>query len=443
MEQSLDLDIKNYSTEDLINFFKLDNNYTTTELDENYKAITVNVLKSSRNLQYKYDLIDFINNGKTILLKNIVDENETVIKKKLPKTNIQKQDDHEDLDIDETVGKILNPLSSHPTLQRQKINPKSSNSYNIHTTTTNYIFNTLYRDNYFNTISNNCSFTLPFTIKNVTAISLSGIQIPNVSNTFSNDKETNQLFIHEDGTGIEGIVILPDGNYTSTQFPPILESAINIQLLGSTPNRFTVTFDIYRQKITIANSTNTFTMNILTKKYNSVSREKFCLYNTVLNTNATDTDKKTGINPSDFAYTMGYIIGYRQVLYSGLKSYTGESVYQDTLQDYYYFELNDYTDYQFNTTVGVFPTGFLSSNIIAVLPITTPKYTASFDNNANFIYKTRNYAAPINLKKISIKMISPQGELVNLKQVDFSFCLQISTLYDNIMPFNVQDISLT
>ena len=61
MEQSLDLDIKNYSTEDLINFFKLDNNYTTTELDENYKAITVNVLKSSRNLKYKYDLIDFIN----------------------------------------------------------------------------------------------------------------------------------------------------------------------------------------------------------------------------------------------------------------------------------------------------------------------------------------------------------------------------------------------
>lgn len=445
MEQSLDLDIKNYSTEDLINFFKLDNNYTTTELDENYKVITVNVLKSNRNLQYKYDLIDFINNGKTILLKNIVDENETVIKKKLPKTNIQKidDDDEKDIIVDETVGKILNPLSSHPTLQRQKINPKSSNSYNVHTTTTNYIFNTLYRDNYFNTISNNCSFTLPFTIKNVTAISLSGMQVPNVSNTFSNEKETNQLFIHEDTTGIEGIVILPDGNYTSLQFPAILESAINIQLLGSTPNRFTVTLNQYTQKITITNSTNTFTMNILKKKYNATTRERYCLYNVDRNTNVTDNDSKNGINPSDFAYTMGYIIGYRHVLYSGLKSYTAESPYQDTLQDYYYFELNDYTDYQFNTTVGVFPTSFLSNNIIAVLPITTPKYTASFDNNANFIYKTRNYAAPINLKKISIKMMGPQGDLVNLKQVDFSFCLQISTLYDNIAPFNVQDVSLT
>jgi hypothetical protein len=436
MEQSLDLDIKNYSVDDLINFFKLENNYILEELEERYKVLNVNILKSTKSLQYKYDLINFINNGKTMLLKNITDENDEVIKQiKKDKTNVE--DEYED-----PVGKIINPLTSHPSLQRQKINPKSSNSYNISTTTTNYIFNTLYRDNYFNTISNNCSFTLPFSIKNVTAISLSGIQIPNVSNTFSNDKETNQLYIYEDGTGIEGIVILPDGNYTSTQFPAILESAINIQLLGSTPNRFTVSLNQYTQKITISNSTNTFTMNILTKRYNATTRERYCLYNTEVNTNATDTDKKTGVNPSEYAYTMGYIIGYRQVLYSGLKSYTAESVYQDTLQDYYYFELNDYTDYQFNTTVGVFPTGFLSSNIIAVLPITTPKYISSFDNNANFIYKTRNYAAPINLKKISIKMISPQGELVNLKQVDFSFCLQITTLYDNIAPFNVKDVNI-
>ena len=436
MEQSLDLDIKNYSTDDLINFFKLDNNYTTTDLDDNYKAITVNVLKSTRTLQYKYDLIDFINNGKTILLKNIVDENEEVIKPTKKNKNISEEE------YEDPVGKIINPLTSHPTLQRQKINPISANSYKVKTTTTNYIYNTLYRDNFFNTVPNNCSFTLPFTIKNVTAISLSAIQIPNVSNTFSNEAETNQLFIHEDTTGIEGIVILPTGNYTSLQYPAILESAINIQLLGSTPNRFTVNIDPYTQRITIANSTNTFTMNILTKEYNSTTRDRYCLYNADKNTNVTDKDSKNGINPSEYAYTMGYIIGYRQVLYSGLQSYTSESVYQDTLQDYYYFELNDYTDYQFKTTIGVFPTSFLSNNIIAVLPITTPKYTTSFDNNANFIYKTRNYSAPINLKKISIKIIGPQGELVDLKQIDFSFCLQITSLYDNIMPFDVQDVDL-
>jgi hypothetical protein len=438
MEQSLDLDIKNYSNEDLINFFKLDNNYSVSDLEERYKTVTVNILKSTKSLQYKYSLIDFINKGNTILLKNITDKNETIIKKL-----IKNDEDEDDYEEEETVGKILNPLSTHPSLQRQKIDKKSSNSYKVHTTTTNYIFNTLYRDNYFSTIPNSSSFSLPFTIKNVTAISLSGIRIPNVSNTFSNEKETNQLFIHEDVTNIEGIVILPHGNYSNLEFPAILESAINMQLLGSTPNRFTVVIDQYTQQIKISNTTNTFSMDILIKKYNATSNYKHCLYNTDRNTNPSDKDPKNKITSSDFAYTMGYIIGYRQLVYSGFKSYIGESVYQDTLQDYYYFELNDYTDYQFNTTIGVFPTSFLSNNIIAVLPITTPKYTASFDNNSNFIYKTRNYSAPINLKKITIKMISPQGELVDLKQVDFSFCLQVTTLYDNILPFDVKDIDLS
>jgi hypothetical protein len=289
-------------------------------------------------------------------------------------------------------------------------------------------------------VPNNCSFTLPFTIKNVTAISLSGIQIPNVANTYSTAKGTNQIYIHEDTTGIEGYVTLPDGNYTNTDFPSILESAINIQLLGSTPNRFTVTLNQYTNQLTISNSTYTFSINILKKEYKFEANA--CLYDIDYNTNPDNIDPKTGIKPSSFVYTMGYIIGFRNIIYQGLSSYTAESVYQDTLQDYYYFVLNDYTGYQFNTTIGVFPEEFLSNNIIAVLPITTPKYTSSFDNNSNFIYKTRNYAAPINLKKISIKMIGPQGELVELKQVDFSFCLQISTLYDNIAPFNVQDVSL-
>ena len=39
-------------------------------------------------------------------------------------------------------------------------------------------------------------------------------------------------------------------------------------------------------------------------------------------------------------------------------------------------------------------------------------------------------------------MLGPQGDLVKLKQVDYSFCLQISTLYDNIMPFDVKDVNL-
>ena len=438
MSENFDFNIDNYSTDNLISFFKLHNNYDFEDLDKKAKAMTLNIVSSNNSSKYKYELIEFIQKAQALLIQVKNDDNDRIIKKNIKTTD---KKDENNIRVD-NVGKIINPLSSHPSLQRQKIHSDNTNPYNYHTNTTNYIFNTLFRDDYFNTLPDNCSFTMPTTIKNVMAISLSGIQVPNVSSNFSEVTRTNQIFIREDVTNIEGIVSLPTGNYTLNLLIIDLEKAINIQLLGSWPNRFTVTILPHQLNIIISNSTYTFTMNII-KKDKSLYFPNSCLYDLDKNTNTDDINPKNKLKPSDLYNTMGYLIGYRKPEYTGLKSYVAESVFVDTFQDYYYLELNDYTGYQHANTIGVLPTGLISNNIIAILPITTPKYIASFDNNSNFIFKTRNYLAPINLKKISIRFLGPEGELIDLKQTDFAFCLQVSTLYDNIMPFNTTDVSLT
>jgi hypothetical protein len=431
MSNHFDFNIDNYSTDDLVSFFKLDNNYTIDELYKRERTMTLDIIGSKSNPQYKIEIIEFIKNAQHQLLQHKMDENNKMTGNKIKTKETEEYDN---------VGKIINPLAtSHQTLQRQKISSITSNSYKNHIITTNYIFNTIFRDDYFNTLPSDCSFTLPFTIKNVTGISLSGVQVPNVASTFSDSKGTNEIFIEEYATNIGAIVVLPSGNYTIADFVVALEQAINIQLLASWPNRFLVTYNTHTNRITISNTTNAFGMNIIEKNPDLLTS---CLYELGKNTNSDEKDSKKGIRPTDFVNTMGYLIGYRQIEYNGLKSYQAESVYNDTLQDYYYFQLNDYTGYQFPNTIGVLPTGFIGNNIIAVLPITTPKFISSFDNNANFIYKARMYAAPINLKKISIKMLGPEGELVDLKNTDFTFVLEINTLYDNIMPFDRADMSL-
>jgi hypothetical protein len=435
MSENFDFNIDNYSTDNLISFFRLHNNYSLQDLDKTAKEMTLNVVSSNYSSKYKYELIEFIHQAQELLIKVKNDDNDIIIKKNIKQTD---KKDENNTPID-NVGKIINPLSAHPTLQRQKMPSDSINSYRNHMITSNYIFNTIFRDDFFNTQPNNCSFTLPFTIKNVTGISLSGIQIPNVISTFSDVKGTNQLFIHEDVTNIETIIMIPVGDYEPEDFIIALEKAINTQLLGSWPNRFIVKIDTPTQRITIANTTYSFTMNIIKKDIINIGT---CLYEANRNTNSDLIHNKKKIRPTDLVNTMGYLIGYRQIEYSGLKSYQAECVYTDTLQNYYYFELNDYTGYQFASTIGVLPTCFLSNNIIAVLPITTPKFVASFDNNSNFIYKSRQYASPINLKKISIKMLGTEGQLVELNQNDFAFVLEINTLYDNIMPFERGDASL-
>ena len=260
-----DLDINNYTIGELIRFFKLDDHYSADDLDNKEGELINSILKVYKNTDvvYRNEIVQFIKTGKQILA------GKTTTRKPTTSVNRARQPDDfasfathvstpstidESIDADITnksaipsnlpnpfnnVGRIINPASNHPALQTQSIPSNTVNGYNIHTQTSNYIFNTRFRDNYFRTLSTNCSFTLPNKIKNVIAISLAGIQIPNVANTFSNAKGTNQLYIYEDVTGLNSIVSIPAGNYNILTFAPVLEKAINEQVIGSNPNRFT------------------------------------------------------------------------------------------------------------------------------------------------------------------------------------------------------------
>ena len=466
---SFDLDINNYTIGELIQFFKLDDHYSADDLDNKEGELINSILKVYKNsdVVYRNEIVQFIKTGKQILA------GKTTIRKPTTSVNRAKQNGissskvasfathistpstvDESLNADITnqsdipdnlphlfnnVGKIINPSSNHPALQTQSIPSNTVNGYNITTNVSNYIFNTRFRDNYFRTSSAYCSFTLPNKIKNVIAISLSGIQVPNVANTFSNAKGTNQLYIYEDITGLNAIVSIPAGNYNIQTFAPVLEKAINEQVIGSTPNRFTVTVNDNSNTLNITNSTNTFKINIL-KKSLSIDTLYDCTefdFTHSINANYDNSDIKKKIKPSDYFTTMGYLMGFRQIEYIGAKTYTCEAPFDDTLQDYYYFELNDFNDYQNETTYGVLPTYLLSKNIIAVLPITTPKYISSFDNNSNFIYKTRNYNSPVDIGKISIKMLNMDGIMV-----DFSFVLQVTTICDNMVPYKTNAVSV-
>lgn len=464
---SFDLDINNYTIGELIQFFKLDDHYSADDLDNKEGELINSILKVYKNsdVVYRNEIVQFIKTGKQILVGKITTR-KPINRAKQP-DDLSSFANHistpstidESIDADITnqsaipsnlphsfnnVGKIINPTSNHPALQTQSIPSNTVNGYNITTNVSNYIFNTRFRDNYFRTSSANCSFTLPNKIKNVIAISLAGIQVPNVANTFSNAKGTNQLYIYEDITGLNAIVSIPAGNYNIQTFAPALEKAINEQVIGSTPNRFTVTVNNNSNTLNITNSTNTFKINIL-KKSLSIDTLYDCSefdFTHSINANYDKTDIKKKIKPSDYFTTMGYLMGFRQIEYIGAKSYTCEAPFDDTLQDYYYFELNDFNDYQNETTYGVLPTYLLSKNIIAVLPITTPKYISSFDNNSNDIYKTRNYNSPIDIGKISIRILDMDGIMADLHSIDFSFVLQVTTICDNMVPYKPNAVSV-
>ncbi len=442
MEPSFDLDINNYTTDDLIKFFKLENTYSLEDLIKMEEALANKILSSKNkyNEKHKFDIINFIKSAKEVLTSFYHDmENNKEIKKSIDK--FMKKDK------DPRVGRIINPLSSHQTLENQIIAPDNINGYGYNVTTSIYMFNTAARNDYFTTAPANSSYDLPIKWKNVISISLSSANIPNVMYAFNEDAQTNKIYIEEDVTGLSGIVVLPQGNYnayavstktsllaplTEASFPDALTKAINEQILGITDSdlyRFFVEISLSDHKTTISNTTYAFTMNTLRKtevvctSYSTSFSQEYEDYSIV---------DKTKIPIAKYFQTMGFLMGYRNVYYTGSKSYTSESIFTNTYSDYLYFAMDDFTGSQtISNTIGVLgEAGVIDNNILGVIPINSSLFRTTFDNNSNFIYKKREYFGPVDISRINIKLLNQKGNLVNLHDTDFSFSLQVKTLYN-------------
>jgi hypothetical protein len=439
MNNTVDLDINNYSIEELYNFFKLtQTNISEEDVSKAADKMAKNILNTSLSTDEKYNYINFIADAKQILQTNIKSKNKVDLYDNILTKNIKYPDY---LPQNQTpynnVGKIINPMSiSHQSLQYASIPSNSVNPYTGNILVTNYVFNTQFRDNFFFTQPEDCTFTLPIKIKNVVSVSLSAVQIPNVMLTFSSNRNTDQIYIYEENTGLNGVVIIPDGNYDNTTFPTILQDAINLQIIGSLPGRFVVTISPYTFFTTISNTTNNFRMNILRPPRVYLGDCSNFKYNTDSNPDNPITKNNINAEASEFVSTMGYLIGYRKIEYIGSNSYTSESMFNNVYTDYVYFCMNEYsTGSQYIANYGILPSGLIDDNILAVVPITTPQFISTFADNADFIYKTRNYNGPIDIQKISIRLLNPQGRVVNLYNFDYGFNLQISTIYDIMQPY--------
>ena len=67
MSASIDLNIDNYTMNDLIRFFKLNTIYTFDDLSEGEKHMSSQIISSDYKTNYKYELLQFIKKAKNIL----------------------------------------------------------------------------------------------------------------------------------------------------------------------------------------------------------------------------------------------------------------------------------------------------------------------------------------------------------------------------------------
>ena len=446
----MDLDINNYTNDELINVVNLDLEFSKDELNNtisNYQ----NIINENKDysIVYKQQLHEFFNKVKrrlTILTNTIhnsnnfydykndksdlVDNNDT-FKSISVSNNVDILNDcdtnyteKEHLLSKEDTGKIIVPLTNinNNPLQYQRIPKDDINGYNQNKMTFSYVFNSQFRKNFLNTTPEDCEFQLPNSINNVMSIVLSGIQFKNTMFAFSSYKNTNQIYIEEDTSGgtIGGVVTVPDGNYDENSFPSVLENCINSQIISDneSEHRFKIIIDPNTHFLTISNNINKFTIKTIVDQN--------------MNYRLNDLDAKNKISTSNIVNSMGYQIGFRKMEYTNEKSYTTESNFNGQAYRYIYFALDDFNNSNLNRTIGILPSeNILDDNILAIIPLSSNTFGKNYIDSGNYINNKREYSIPINIGKIRVKLLDYLGVLINNNYNDFTFTLEITKIRDN------------
>lgn len=391
---SYDFDINNYSIDDLEKFLKLGNNYNEKVVVEKAKSMHSAIMKSMaasstkiKTKKIEKELVSFLDEAKRILIERMARTRMIVM-----------GDDHRQVidknDAPDSIMSYIQPMTIFPTTVAQgTLNPlkKRITNYSL-------CMNTLFRD-CAGSVDGNTLFILPYPLKKVISLKLASLEFPDTVFMLTNAKKSNRIFIKENGTNLESLIILPEGNYTEQTLPEILQYAINAGL-GS-GDRFKVTIDEISHRMTIFNSTNTFSMEFLNAATNSMLPKN-----------------------------LGWYMGYRKAQYINSDAYESEGIFNPVSLPYIYFILNDFNISSSTTIMGFFGDNYLEKNILAKIPIPVNSYQILFDNNSDLISKKREYFGTVDISKFSIRILDHHGDLVNTNHMDFSFTLELEIAYD-------------
>ena len=443
MNYELDFNVDNYNVSELAKFLSLNENYTFNDINENCSKMNKIITDNKKyDKVYKTRLENFLEKAKLRLVKNIkelsqggdgfiedynkllinTDDEEVVNKNSIKYAGHSFVMNPRTITLNDIIDKEkrLEPIETYPT----SISRSNLNNLKRKTILQTIVINTLFREDYLNTISTDFSIVLPYYFKNVLSLRLSSLQLPNVAYCISELNGNNTFYIEEETTGESGIITFPDGNYSDiTDFCNLLQTEINFQL-GISPNRFIVTCNTNSNNITISNNTYNFTLIFNTPIETVIGkcRKPFVPTNGQRQQNCVELEQ--------IYKKFGWIIGFRDESYTGSDSYTTEGVYNSSYSNYIYFTLNDFNNSQAQNVFGMYSKSIIGDNILGMIPITSSSFYVNFNNGSDLIEKKREYFGPVRIQRLKIQLLNQYGDIINLNNMDYSFSLELEIGYD-------------
>jgi hypothetical protein len=77
-----------------------------------------------------------------------------------------------------------------------------------------------------------------------------------------------------------------------------------------------------------------------------------------------------------------------------------------------------------------FTSSVLNKNILARISLQGSVFSTLSQNNLSLITTPRQYFGPVDIQKLQIQLLDEYGRIINLNNMDYSFCLTLQSIYD-------------
>ena len=422
MNSNFDLNINNYTIIELEELFELPSSYDESIIEIQETKLRENIISDkSIILSTKTTTLDFINNVKKTLIENLKSKlisNTNVDKLAKNWENIYNMDkslSSSDLIDSGSTNIIKRSVTPYGQSSPSEFYQGSINPLNKRILRQNINIDTRFRDNYYATTSSNFHVDLPLRLTKVVSLQLSALELPNtfyvISQVFGNN-----FFVLEIPNETPLVVTIPDGNYdylalqeyinTFLASSPSSYSQIKILSDANTPNGCGAKGGSGKIIVGSTSGTLEFSINFLTDRYGNDDRQM------------------------PLPLKLGWLMGFRSGYYENNTTYVSEGIINLLGPRYIYLVVDDFNNSVLDGFFGAFTSSILNKNILARISLQGSVFNYLSKDNLNLISTPRQYFGPVDIQKLQIQLLDEYGRILNLNNMDYSFCLTFQTIYD-------------
>jgi hypothetical protein len=395
-----DLNLNNYTKVELEEMFQLTPIYTDTDLLQKEQVLRENILSDGAvEPMVKIQTLKFIEQAKQILLAGKAPSLAVATIKPEPAM------------VPTQVYMPTHPSEYFPGW----VNPVKKRNRTI-----NLNIDTKFRESYYVTQSSNFHINLPIKINSVVNMELSAIEFPPTAFYSVSKMLGNNFFWLRAGSEAAGdleetVVIIPDGNFTAPDAVELINTFL--QTLSTSTYLQYIYFSVNE------NATGTSGSSQLLVAVNE-SYPFAIPFNFIIDLQADINGVADYSTP--LPLKLGWKLGFRNGIYTNNSAYVTEGVLNLAGASYLYLAIDDYNNAN-NTFFSAFNESVLNKNILARVAVQSSVSSAVTFSNIGLVTTPREYYGPVNIEKMQIQMLDEYGRIINLNNMDYSFCLTFTT----------------